>query len=83
MSLSRREFVSTLAAAGALAGLPPAAKAALERPLLYPPANLAALTSGGVVASPATAWTSGQYVITADMLAANWTGTAWAAGVHA
>lgn len=45
------------------------------------PANLAALT--GITASPATAWTTGQYVITADLLAANWTGSAWAAGVHA
>jgi hypothetical protein len=42
------------------------------------PANLAALT--GVTASPATAWATGSYVITADMLAAHWTGTAWAAG---
>ena len=42
------------------------------------PANLAALT--GLAASPASAWTVGQYVITADLLAAHWTGTAWAAG---
>jgi len=45
------------------------------------PANLAALA--GVVASPATNWTTGQYVITADLLANNWTGAAWAAGKHA
>jgi hypothetical protein len=45
------------------------------------PANLAALA--GVVASPATNWASGQYVVTADLLAANWTGSAWAAGKHA
>lgn len=45
------------------------------------PANLAGLA--GVTASPATAWTTGQYVVTADLLAANWTGVAWAAGVHA
>jgi len=45
------------------------------------PANLAALT--GITASPATAWTTGQYVVTADLLAANWTGSAWAAGIHA
>ena len=43
------------------------------------PANLAALS--GVVASPLTAWTPGQYVVTADLLGAHWTGTAWAAGV--
>ena len=45
------------------------------------PANLAALT--GLTASPATAWTTGQYVVTADLLAANWSGSAWVAGVHA
>ena len=42
------------------------------------PANLAALT--GITASPATAWTVGQYVITADLLANHWSGTAWVAG---
>jgi hypothetical protein len=42
------------------------------------PANLAALT--GVTASPATAWATGSYVITADLLAAHWSGTAWTAG---
>ena len=45
------------------------------------PANLAALS--GITASPATAWTTGQYVVTADLLAANWTGSAWVAGIHA
>jgi len=44
------------------------------------PANLAALT--GVVATPATAWLTGQYVVTADRIGANWSGTAWQAGVH-
>jgi hypothetical protein len=42
------------------------------------PANLAALT--GLTASPAGAWLTGQYVITADLLANHWTGSAWAAG---
>lgn len=42
------------------------------------PANLAALT--GVTASPTTAWTVGQYVVTADLLAAHWSGTAWVIG---
>lgn len=42
------------------------------------PANLAALT--GITATPATAWTPGQYVITADMLANHWSGSAWTAG---
>ena len=42
------------------------------------PANLAALA--GLAATPATAWASGQYVITADLLAAHYDGAAWAAG---
>ena len=42
------------------------------------PANLAALT--GVTATPATAWATGQFVITADMLANHWSGAAWATG---
>jgi hypothetical protein len=42
------------------------------------PANLAALT--GITATPATAWATGQYCITADLLAAHWSGSAWVAG---
>jgi hypothetical protein len=42
------------------------------------PANMAALS--GVTASPVTAWAVGQYVITADLLAAHWSGSAWVAG---
>ena len=42
------------------------------------PANLAAMT--GITASPATAWTTGQYVVLGDTSHAHWTGTAWAAG---
>jgi hypothetical protein len=42
------------------------------------PANLAALT--GLTASPPGAWTTGQYVITADLLAAHWSSSAWVAG---
>jgi hypothetical protein len=44
------------------------------------PANLAALT--GVTASPTATWAAGQYVITGDLLANNWNGTAWVAGKH-
>jgi hypothetical protein len=44
------------------------------------PANLAGLS--GVVASPATTWAAGQFVITADLLAAYWNGTTWVAGKH-
>jgi hypothetical protein len=43
------------------------------------PANLAGL--GAVTASPATAWSAGQYVVTADQLGAHWSGSAWVAGV--
>lgn len=42
------------------------------------PANLAAMT--GIVASPGTAWTTGQYVATADAAHVHWNGTAWVAG---
>jgi hypothetical protein len=48
-----------------------------------PPANAAAATSSGVVASPATAWTTGQYVQGSTAGTGgemNWTGSAWAAG---
>jgi len=69
-------------ATGAVAGIPghftPAGS--------DPPANLADMIAGTptvVVASPATAWTTGQYVVLGDNTHANWTGTAWAAGAHA
>ena len=64
----------TVAAAGAVAGAPgyftPSGAAT--------PADITGLAA--VVASPAAAWTVGQYVITKDMLASHWTGSAWAAG---
>ncbi len=64
----------SVAAAGATAGAPgyftPTGASS--------PANLAALT--GLTASPASAWATGQYVITADLLANHWSGAAWAAG---
>lgn len=43
------------------------------------PANLAAMA--GIVATPTTAWTTGQRVVLGDGGTAHWTGTAWAAGV--
>jgi hypothetical protein len=43
------------------------------------PANLAAMT--GVTASPATAWTTGQYVKLGDGSTAHWDGAAWVAGI--
>lgn len=48
-----------------------------------PPADVAALTSGGVAASPNTAWATGEWVQTATAGApgeAHWSGSAWAAG---
>lgn len=46
----------------------------------YAPETLALLTSGGVTASPSTAWTTGQHVVLGDGSHANWNGTAWEAG---
>lgn len=43
-----------------------------------PPANLAACA--GVTASPATTWTTGQYVVTGDSQHQHWDGAAWATG---
>jgi hypothetical protein len=43
------------------------------------PANLAAMSA--VTASPATAWTTGQYVRLGDGSSAYWNATAWTAGV--
>lgn len=67
--------VGPAASTGATAGLPG----------LFTPAgsdgpdNLAGMT--GITASPATAWTAGQYVETDDGSHVHWTGAAWAAGV--
>lgn len=61
-------------ATGATAGIPgswtPAGSTA--------PADLAACAS--VTASPATAWTTGQYVVTGDNAHVHWGGSAWATG---
>jgi hypothetical protein len=56
------------------AGIP----ATLTPAFSYPPADLA--DAVGVTASPATAWTTGQYVLLGDGSQANWNGTAWEAG---
>jgi hypothetical protein len=42
------------------------------------PANLAALT--GITATPVAAWATGQWVATADGLAAHWSSSAWVLG---
>lgn len=61
-------------ATGATAGIPgtytPAGAAV--------PANRAALST--VTASPATKWTVGQHVVTADTQHSYWSGTAWTSG---
>lgn len=44
--------------------------------------NAAKLTGLGYIASPQSAWTTGQ-AITIGGLAFNWSGSAWAAGIHA
>lgn len=66
------------AATGATAGIPGAFTPASS----YPPEDFTDLTNGSptVVASPATAWTTGQYVTLSDGSKAHWNGTAWIAG---
>jgi hypothetical protein len=44
--------------------------------------NAARLTALGFVASPTSAWTTGQQ-ISIGGFAFNWSGAAWAAGAHA
>ena len=65
-------------ATGATAGIPGAFTPAGATP----PATLAALTSAAppIVASPATAWTVGQYVALGDASHAHWSSTAWVTG---
>lgn len=66
-------------ATGATAGIP----GTWTPPAHRAPASVAEATSWGVVASPATAWTSGQYVQTTTPGAAGritWTGTTWVGG---
>jgi hypothetical protein len=64
------------AATGATAGSPGSFTPANS----YGPEDLAALQASAVTASPATAWTSGQYVTLGDGSLASWSGTAWEAG---
>jgi hypothetical protein len=70
-------------ATGATAGIP----GSWTPPGSVPPASVADLMAGvpnAVVASPATAWTAGQFVQTRTTGAAGratWTGAAWVGGV--
>lgn len=69
----------TVAATGATAGSPGSWTPSGSTP----PANAAGATTAGVVASPATAWTTGQYVQGSNAGTggeAYWNGTAWTAG---
>jgi hypothetical protein len=68
-----------IAATGAVAGIP----GTWTPPGSAPPANVAALQSSSITATPATAWTIGQYMQTATAGVggqAYWNGTAWTAG---
>jgi hypothetical protein len=64
-----------IVATGATAGLPGSFTPAGATP----PANLAAMT--GIVATPATVWTTGQHVEMGDGADCYWNGTAWVAGI--
>lgn len=46
----------------------------------YPPADFATLVAQSVTANPATAWTTGQYVILGDLTHAYWDSSAWVVG---
>jgi len=66
-------------------GAPPATGATAGTPGTWtpagshPPSNLAGMT--GITPTPATAWTTGQYVNLHPTGSAYWNGTAWALGV--
>jgi hypothetical protein len=67
-------------ATGATAGTP----GTWTPPGSTPPASSSGATSAGIVATPLTAWTTGQYVQGTLAGAAGrmcWTGTAWVGGV--
>jgi len=63
-----------VAATGAVAGTP----GSFTPVGAAPPADLAAMT--GITAVPATAWATGEHVITADTQHTHWDGSAWASG---
>lgn len=72
----------------AVTSLPGAAAPGNTYPVGYPTitasdsTNAARLAGLGFVASPTSAWTTGQQ-ITVMGFAFNWSGSAWAAGAHA
>jgi hypothetical protein len=91
--VSKESFKDTGGATGATGPAGPATGATAGLPGSWtpagstPPASLADLQAGvpnAVTASPATAWTTGQYVQTATAGAAGqatWTGSAWVGGM--
>lgn len=66
-----------VAATGATGGT---GTGAFTPPGSVPPANLAALQASAIVATPATAWPAGSFILLRDGTKAHWTGSAWAAG---
>jgi hypothetical protein len=62
-------------ATGATAGIPGAWTPAPAEPVATFGGSM-----GAIVASPATAWTTGQYVLLGDGTFAHWNGTNWIAG---
>lgn len=64
------------AAEGATAGTPGSYTPANT----YGPYDLTELQASSIVASPATAWTTGQYITLRDGTRAHWDSSAWAAG---
>jgi hypothetical protein len=67
-------IVPAVMAAGATAGTPGSFTPAGS----VKPANLSQMA--GITASPATAWTTGQHVLTSDGSKVSWNATAWVAG---
>lgn len=71
------DYTAPVTATGATAGTPGTWTPAGSTP----PSTLSQLQAASIVANPATAWATGQYVLLADNLThAHWTGTAWASG---
>lgn len=68
------DWTDPVPATGATAGTP----GTWTPPGATPPANIAAM--GAIVASPLTAWTAGQHMVTADASHCFWDAAAWVAG---
>jgi hypothetical protein len=64
------------AATGATAGIP----ATITPVDSYPPETLALLQATPLTATPATAWTTGQYLLLGNGTKAYWNGTSWVTG---